>query len=139
MDDLDRRLVAALRADAREPAASLARRLGVTRGTVTQRVERLQNSGVILGFTARVRDETVGDVRAVSFIEIEGRATAQVIEGLRGLPQIVSLHTTNGAWDLVADIRATSLSEFDAVLGRIRSVDGVLNSETSLLLSSLLL
>ncbi|GLY16921.1 AsnC family transcriptional regulator [Kineosporia sp. NBRC 101677] len=139
MDDLDRRLVAALRADAREPAASLARRLGVTRGTVTQRIERLQNSGVILGFTARVRDETVGDVRAVSFIEIEGRATAQVIEGLRGLPQIVSLHTTNGAWDLVADIRATSLSEFDAVLGRIRSVDGVLNSETSLLLSSLLL
>nr|WP_269809800.1 Lrp/AsnC family transcriptional regulator [Kineosporia rhizophila] len=136
---MDRRLVAALRADAREPAASLARRLGVTRGTVTQRVERLQNSGVILGFTARVRDETVGDVRAVSFIEIEGRATAQVIEGLRGLPQIVSLHTTNGAWDLVADIRATSLSEFDAVLGRIRSVDGVLNSETSLLLSSLLL
>ncbi|MBT0769882.1 Lrp/AsnC family transcriptional regulator [Kineosporia sp. J2-2] len=139
MDALDRRLVAALRADAREPAASLARRLGVTRGTVTQRIERLQDSGVILGFTARVRDGAVGEVRAVSFIGIEGRATAQVIEQLRGLPQIVSLHTTNGAWDLVADIRAASLAEFDAVLGRIRSVEGVLNSETSLLLSSLLL
>ncbi len=137
MDALDRSLLAALRADAREPAASLARRLGVTRGTVTQRIERLQNTGVILGFTARVREESEGDVRAVSFIAIEGRSAASVIDRLRGLPQITSLHTTNGAWDLVADIRATSLAEFDAVLGRIRAVEGVLNSETSLLLSSL--
>nr|WP_269329928.1 Lrp/AsnC family transcriptional regulator [Kineosporia babensis] len=134
---MDRSLLAALRADAREPAASLARRLGVTRGTVTQRIGRLQNSGVILGFTARVRAESEGDVRAVSFIAIEGRSAASVIDRLRGLPQITSLHTTNGAWDLVADIRAASLAEFDAVLGRIRAVEGVLNSETSLLLSSL--
>lgn len=139
LDDLDRRLLAALRTDAREPAAALARRLGVTRATVTHRIERLQANGVILGFTTRVREGVEGDVRAVSFIELEGRATDKAIQRLRGLPEIVSLHTTNGGWDLVAEIRTTSLGEFDRALGRIRSVDGVVNSETSLLLSSVLM
>lgn len=139
LDDLDRKLLSALRIDAREPVAALARRLNVSRGTVTQRIERLQQSGVILGFTTRVREDAGGDVRAVSFIELEGRATERAIASLRGLPEIVSLHTTNGGWDLVAEIRTTSLSEFDRVLGRIRSVDGVVNSETSLLLSSVLM
>lgn len=139
LDDLDRRLLAALRTDAREPAASLARRLGVTRATVTHRIERLQAGGVILGFTTRVREGAEGDVRAISFIELEGRATDKAIQRLRGLPEIVSLHTTNGGWDLVAEIRTTSLGEFDRALGRIRSVDGVVNSETSLLLSSVLM
>ncbi|WP_432560815.1 Lrp/AsnC family transcriptional regulator [Kineococcus sp. SYSU DK003] len=138
IDDLDRRLLAALRTDAREPVASLARRLGVTRATVTHRIERLTSAGVILGFTTRVREGAEGDVRAISFIELEGRATDRVIDRLRGLPEIVSLHTTNGGWDLVAEIRTTSLAEFDRLLGRIRSVDGVVNSETSLLLSSVL-
>ncbi|MFD0484746.1 Lrp/AsnC family transcriptional regulator [Kineococcus sp. GCM10028916] len=139
LDDLDRRLLAALRTDAREPAASLARRLGVTRATITHRIERLQTNGSILGFTTRVREGAEGDVRAISFIELEGRATDRVIQRLRGLPEIVSLHTTNGGWDLVAEIRTTSLTEFDRVLGRIRGVDGVVNSETSLLLSSVLM
>lgn len=139
IDDLDRRLLAALRTDAREPAASLARRLGVTRATVTHRIERLQANGTILGFTTRVREGAEGDVRAISFIELEGRATDRVIQKLRGLPEVVSLHTTNGGWDLVAELRTTSLTEFDRVLGRIRQVDGVVNSETSLLLSSVVM
>jgi DNA-binding Lrp family transcriptional regulator len=139
LDDLDRRLLAALRTDAREPAASLARRLGVTRATITHRIERLQSNGVVLGFTTRVREGAEGDVRAISFVELEGRATDRVITRFRGIPEIVSLHTTNGGWDLVAEIRTTSLTEFDQVLGRIRSVDGVVNSETSLLLSSVLM
>ncbi|WP_432513771.1 Lrp/AsnC family transcriptional regulator [Kineococcus sp. SYSU DK001] len=139
LDDLDRRLLAALRADAREPAASLARRLGVTRATVTHRIARLQANGTILGFTTRVREGAEGEVRAISFIELEGRATDRVIQRLRGLPEVVSLHTTNGGWDLVAEIRTTSLADFDRTLGRIRSVEGVVNSETSLLLSSVLM
>lgn len=139
LDDLDRKLLSALRIDAREPAAALARRLGVSRGTITQRIERLQRTGVIIGFTTRVREDAGGDVRAVSFIELEGRATERVIARLRGLPEIVSLHTTNGGWDLVAETRTTSLAEFDRVLSRIRSVEGVVNSETSLLLTSVLM
>jgi DNA-binding Lrp family transcriptional regulator len=139
MDDLDRRLIAELRVDGREPIASLAHRLGVTRATINSRLRRLVADGVVLGFTVRVRDEIETDaVRAVAFIEVEGRSTNEVIRKLRGFPEVHSLHTTNGGWDLVAELRTESLPSFDRLLGRIRSIDGVVNSETSLLLSSVL-
>lgn len=139
LDDIDRRLIALLRTDGRAPVVQLARDLGVARATVNKRLERLTASGRVLGFTVRTRDASDDDdVRAISLIEVEGRTTDQVIIALRGVPEIESLHSTNGGWDLVAEIRADSLREFDRVLGRIRSVDGVINSETSLLLDSVL-
>lgn len=139
LDETDRRLLALLREDGRMPVAELARRLDVARATVTSRLDRLVAGGVIIGFTVRVRDEAnLQEVRAMTLIEVEGRTTDNVIRRLRGFPEIQSLHTTNGAWDLVAELGADSLAHFDAVLGRIRSIDGVINSETSLLLSSVL-
>lgn len=139
LDDLDRRLLSALRVDGRAPVATLARDLGVSRATVTSRLDRLVTSGVIVGFTVRIRDEIDPlEIRAVSLIEVEGRTTNDVIRRLRGMPEITALHTTNGGWDLVAELRASSLGEFDRLLGAIRSTDGVVNSETSLLLSSVL-
>lgn len=139
LSELDRRLLGALREDGRAPVAALARRLEVTRATVTSRIDRLVADGVIIGFTVRLRDEvaTTG-VRAVSLIEVEGRSADAVIRRLRGLPQIEALHSTNGAWDLVAELHARDLPDFDRLLGQIRSTDGVLNSETSLLLTSVL-
>ena len=74
----------------------------------------------------------------MALIEVEGRSTTQVINELRGIPEIHALHTTNGGWDLVAELHMQTLGEFDLVLARIRSIEGVLNSETSLLLSSVL-
>ncbi|MDY7526962.1 MULTISPECIES: Lrp/AsnC family transcriptional regulator [Cryobacterium] len=137
LDDLDHRLISLLRVNGREPVAALARELGVTRSTVDNRLARLVQSGTVVGFSIRVReDQDPGVVQAISFIEVEGRATSDVIRALRGYPEVSSLHTTNGAWDLVAELRTADLGEFDRLLGRIRSIPGVLNSETSLLLSS---
>ena len=94
---------------------------------------------MVLGYTVRVHDANDPDhVRAVALIEVEGRSTTQVINELRGIPEIHALHTTNGGWDLVAELHMQTLGEFDLVLARIRSIEGVLNSETSLLLSSVL-
>ena len=139
LDDIDRRLIALLRADGRAPVTTLARQLGVTRATVNSRIERLTESGTILGFSVRVK-ESYGDdgVRAMSLIEVEGRTTTDVIKALRGMTEIQALHTTNGGWDLVAEIQTESLRDFDRVLAQIRSVDGVINSESSLLLNSVL-
>jgi DNA-binding Lrp family transcriptional regulator len=138
-DDLDRRLIAALRVNGREPVSSLAAQLGVTRATVANRIERLVTSGVVLGFSIRVREETGDDtIRAIALIALEGRSTDEVIRKLRGFPEVHALHSTNGSWDLVAELRTDSLKSFDQLLGRIRSIDGVVNSETSLLLSSVL-
>jgi len=139
LDDIDRRLIALLRTDGRAPVVQLARQLGVSRATVNKRLARLTSSGRVLGFTVRMRDvNDDGVVRAISLIEVEGRTTDQVIHALRGVPEIQALHSTNGGWDLVAEIHADSLREFDRVLVSIRSVDGVINSETSLLLDSVL-
>ena len=139
LDSLDRRLISLLRTDGRAPVSVLARQLGVTRATVNSRLERLVKSGQVLGFTIRTRDDRGDDdVRAISLVEVEGRTTKEVIRSLRGLPEIQSLHATNGGWDLVAEIRCDSLIDFDRILGEIRAVDGVINSESSILLSSVL-
>jgi DNA-binding Lrp family transcriptional regulator len=139
LTDLDRQLLSALREDGRASVASLARKLGVSRATVNSRIERLVTSGTIVGFTARVRDELDPlSIHAITLIAVEGRSTDKVIRQLRGFPEIRALHTTNGGWDLVAELSTESLSEFDRVLGRIRGIEGIVNSETSLLLSSVL-
>jgi len=139
LDDLDRRLLALLRVNARESVASLARELEVTRSTVTSRLDRLVHSGTVVGFSVRVReDRDPSSIRAISLLEVEGRSTDAVIRKLRGFSEVHALHTTNGGWDLVAELRTDSLGNFDRLLGRIRSVEGIVNSETSLLLSSVL-
>ncbi|UJF22789.1 Lrp/AsnC family transcriptional regulator [Shewanella sp. OMA3-2] len=136
-DALDKQLIAILRKDGRASISKLAQVLHVSRGTVQNRLDRLVSSGAILGFTIRAHEQLESNlVRAIMLIEVVGRSTTQVINKLRGIPQLEKLHTTNGAWDLVADIRATSLEEFDKVLREVRSIEGVLNSETSILLST---
>lgn len=137
ISELESRLIAELRADGRAPIAALAERLGVSRTTVSRSIDRLVARGVIIGFTVRTRDSTADErVRAISFIEVQGYTTDQVISSLRGLPEIMGLHTTNGGWDLVAEVSCRDLQAFDELLRRIRAIRGVMNSETSLLLSS---
>ena len=115
--------------------SKLAVALGVARGTVQNRLDRLIETGTLLGFTVRVReDHDASAVHAVMMIEVAGKSTTQVILQLRGLPEVHTLHTTNGSWDLVANIRAGNLAEFDCVLRQVRMIQGVANSETSLLL-----
>ncbi len=136
-DAVDKELVAILRSDARASISKLAKMLQVSRGTVQNRLDRLTSTGAILGFTIRAHDELETDiVKAVMLIEVVGKSTTQVINKLRGIPQLEKMHTTNGAWDLVAEIRTSNLQEFDSVLRDVRTIDGVLNSETSILLSS---
>lgn len=137
LDDLDRRLIALLRTDARLPIAKLAAALGVTRATARARLERLVASGVIQGFTVVLRAEgDSAEVRAVTLVEVDGRHAEAVIRRLAGLPEIRALHTTNGRWDIVAEIEAPSLAAFDALLRTIRQIEGIANSETSILLAA---
>ncbi|HPF45949.1 MAG: Lrp/AsnC family transcriptional regulator [Alphaproteobacteria bacterium] len=136
-DPLDRELIALLRRDGRAPLSKLADILKVSRGTVQNRLDRLISSGTLVGFTVRVREDYDADaIRSLMLIEVVGKSTSQVIRKLRGIPELQTLHTTNGAWDLVAEIQTANLNDFDRVLREVRMIDGVLNSETSILLSS---
>lgn len=139
LDDLDRRLLARLRTDGRAPVAALARDLEVTRATVTNRIARLQDRGVIVGFTALIDDDVdATEVRAVCQLAVDGRQLEESIEQLRGMPEVSRLYTTIGEWDLVAVIAVGSLPDVDRVTGRIQKITGVLRSETSLLLRNVL-
>lgn len=138
LDTLDHSLIAWLRKDGRAPVAELARSLGVTRTTVTKRIERLQDRGVIVGFTVQLSHDTDDEVRAICHLAIEGRTMNTAIETLRGLPAVTGLHATNGEWDLIAELTVPTLADVDHVLGRIREIPGVHRSETSLLLRSVL-
>jgi len=136
-DELDRKLIAELRSDARASISTLANNLKVSRGTVQNRIDRLVSSGAILGFTIRTDDSIEKNVvRAVMMVEVVGKSTSQVIQKMKGIRELTKIHTTNGAWDLVVEIRASDLQAFDSVLKVVRELDGVLNSETSILLTS---
>jgi DNA-binding Lrp family transcriptional regulator len=137
MDDLDHRLIAELRVDGRASLSELSKRLGVSRGTVQNRLDRLIASDVILGFTVRLKSTAETDrIRAIMMIEVSGKNTRRVAQMLRGLPQIHTLHSTNGAFDLIAEVEVANLAEFDRVLSDVRTIEGVARSETSLLLAS---
>jgi len=138
VDALDQRLIALLRADGRAPISQIAAALHVSRGTAQNRLDRLIQAGVILDFTVRVRqdiDERL--IRALMTIQLAGKTTTAVIARLRGIPEIRALHTTNGTWDLVAEIGVDTLPDLDRALGTIRAIDGIRSSETSILLTSM--
>ena len=133
MDATDQQLLSLLRKDARASIATLAQKLGVSRGTVTNRIARLEDAGVIVSYTVRLRpDAEPNEIRAWMSIAVEGNETRAVIASLLGEPGVASLHDTNGRWDLLAELRAANLSELSQVLERIRLVRGISSTETSI-------
>jgi DNA-binding Lrp family transcriptional regulator len=137
MDDLDRKLISALRHDARASLSDLALLLGVSRTTVRGRIERLRARGDIVGFTVVLRQDAHRDaVRGLMMIGIEGRGAERITRQLGGLPEVRAIHSTNGRWDLIVEIGTETLEALDAVLARVRRFEGVATSETSLLLST---
>lgn len=137
MDDLDRQLIALLRKDARLPVATLAAKLGVSRGTVANRLRRLEDEQVIVGYGVRLRPDAEPQyIRAWMAVLVDGNQTRTVVASLLGEPAVESLHDTNGRWDLLAELRAGSMAELSQVLERIRLIKGIANTETSILLST---
>jgi DNA-binding Lrp family transcriptional regulator len=137
MDTLDERLVTLLRHDGRRSISDLAVDLGVSRATVRSRMERLERQGDILGYTVILRADALEQrVRGITMIEVEGHAADRVVRALGGFPEISAIHTTNGRWDLVVELNTDTLTQFDAVLRKMRLIQGITGSETTLLLAT---
>jgi DNA-binding Lrp family transcriptional regulator len=133
MDETDRQLLALLRQNARLSIADLSHKLAVSRGTVTNRITKLEDAGVIVGYTVRVRpDVQRNEIKAWMSIAVEGNQTRAVIASLLGEPGVAILHDTNGRWDLLAELRAENLQDLGKTLERIRLVKGISSSETSI-------
>lgn len=137
MDNLDKRLLQALKRDGRASVSALASDLEVTRTTVRRRMEHLEATGEIVGFTVLTRAEVARSaVRGLMMLGIEGRGTERIMSLVGRMPEVVALHSTNGTWDLIVELGTDTLERFDEVLFAIRRLDGVIRSETNLLLST---
>ncbi|MEH3093065.1 MAG: Lrp/AsnC family transcriptional regulator [Agrobacterium cavarae] len=137
MDQLDEKLITLLRHNGRRGISDLAIETGVSRATIRARMEKLEQNGTIIGYTVILRADAVENaIRGIMMIEIEGHVTDRVIRALGGISEVSEIHSTNGRWDLIVELSAATLTEFDAVLRRIRLVPGITGSETSLILST---
>jgi DNA-binding Lrp family transcriptional regulator len=137
MNETDHHLLALLRENARYTVAELAHQLKVSRGTITNRLRKLEADEVIVGYTVRLRPENEPDrIRAWMNVLVEGNQTKAVVSSLLGEPGVMSLHDTNGRWDLLAELEASSTLELSKILERIRLIGGIRNTETNILLAS---
>lgn len=137
LSEKDRELIELLRLNAREPVASLARKLKVSRTTVQDRLRRLEDTKVIEGYALKLAEgAAAGGIRAFVTIEVEPRRTQDVTRSLAKLPQVVSLHTVSGKFDLIAVVAAPDADGLDGVLDRMGEVPGVTGTELAIILST---
>lgn len=136
LDDTDRALLGLLARNARAPASELARRLNLARTTVQARIEKLERTGVIKGYTVRAETAAGAMIRAYVLIQVEPRHAASVGAQLSRMRELESLHTTSGRFDLAAQVAAPDTSQLDAALDRIAMVEGVRGIETLVQLST---
>jgi len=130
-------LIGLLRVDARLSTVELAKTLGVSRGTVVNRLARLEKDGVIIGYTVCLKPDTASSaVVAWVSIAVEGDNTRDVVRALLSEPAVRTLHDTNGRWDLVAEVEAATIDQLSQLLEQIRQIKGVENTETSIHLRS---
>jgi len=134
--DKDTKLLDLLRANAREPAASLARKLGIARSTLQERIARLEREGVIKGYTVRLSDEVATkNLRAVVMIVADARQADRVTAELKKITEVRSLAAVSGAHDMMAVVEADTAARMDAVLDRIGKANGVARTVSSIVLS----
>ena len=137
MDELDRNIIGLLGADARMSVATLARRLKVARSTIQARLERLETTGVIAGYTLKLGEGArQGRLRASVLLTIEPRAQANVLSRLKSVNEVERVHTTSGRVDLLLQVAAPDTSVLDLVLDQIGEMTGVRSSESLIHLST---
>ncbi|WP_425453042.1 Lrp/AsnC family transcriptional regulator [Bosea caraganae] len=137
MDQTDRQLLVLLTENARAPVAELGRKLGLSRTTVQSRIERLERRGTIAGYTARLSDEHErGQVKAHVLITALPKLAAGVESALRRIPEVRTLHSVSGQFDMIAIVVAPSIGELDQLIDRIGALDGVERTISSIILST---
>jgi DNA-binding Lrp family transcriptional regulator len=133
----DEELLAALKQNARAPVAVLARRLGLSRTTVQDRLRRLEEAGIIAGYSVRLaREMDVGGMRAFVTLAVEPRRQVEVARKLMQFAQIEALHSVSGKFDFIATVRTLTSETMDGLIDELGQIAGVVRIETSVILST---
>lgn len=137
ISDKDRQLLALLRENARTPTSEMARRLGVSRTTVQSRLERLERDGVVTGYTLRLAPDYEGAlIRAHVMLTVKPKLTAEVSHALRRIPEVRTLYSVSGSYDMVALVAAEGVEEMDRLIDAIGALDGVERTMSSVVLAT---
>lgn len=137
LDDIDRQILSLLGANARLPVAKIATRLDIARTTAQARLDRLERSGVIAGYTVKLSEAAERNmIRATVLIHMTPTAQAAVLRELARLPAVERVHTTSGRFDLACQLRTETTMALDDALDRIGSIDGVQALESLIHLST---
>ncbi len=136
-DDLDNRILSTLSADARTSISTLARGLGIARTTAQARLERLERSGTIAGYTLKLGTiARLGRIRATVLLQVEPRSTAAVVSRLKAMPEVEVVHTSSGRFDMILELASATTTAMDQVLDIIGGIPGVRSSESLIHLST---
>ena len=137
MNTLDASIVALLKRNARMSVTQMSQELNVSRVTIDSHIKKMENSGVITGYTVTLgTEEFRHNISGWIMINVTANEEENVIQSMIAMPEISRLFTTNGRWDLAAEIQTTTLETFDTTISRLRQIPGVNETDTSLLLSS---
>lgn len=137
MDQLDRKIIAQLRVNGRATYAELGRVIGLSASSVHERVGKLEAAGVITGYHAMVDPRTVGlDVTALVGIQPTDTAADDVAESLGQLHEVESCYAVAGEEAFVVKVRVPTVDDLERTLGRLRRIDGVARTRTTVVLST---
>lgn len=137
IDGKDKQLIALLSTNSRESTANLARTLGMSRTTVTSRIERLEKRGIITGYTVQFsEDYERGQLQAHVMISSNPKSSATIVRTLKAVPAVRSLHAVNGVYEMLAIISAESTQHLDEVLDLVGNIDGISKTTSSIILST---
>lgn len=133
----DEQLLCVLRENARASTADIARKLGLSRTTVQNRISRLEAQGVIRGYTVRIDDELERSrIRAHILITLRPKQMPSVVKALQAMPEVRVLYSISGGFDLIAQAVAGSVGEMDVLTDAIGAIDGVERTTTSIILAT---
>ena len=137
MNHVDVSIIALLKRNARMSVTQMSHELGVSRVTIDSHIKKMETSGVITGYTVTLgAEEFRHHVSGWILINVTANDEEDIISEMVSMPEIARLFTTNGRWDLAAEIQTSSLEAFDSAISRLRQIPGVKETDTSLLLSS---
>lgn len=137
MNNLDASIISLLKRNARISVTQMSHELGVSRVTIDSHIRKMESTGVITGYTVTLgTEEFRHNISGWIMINVSANQEEEIIDKMISMPEITRLHTTNGRWDLAAEIQTSTLEAFDTAISRLRQIHGIKDTDTSLLLSS---
>lgn len=137
LTDKDRQLLLLLQRNAREPAASLARKIGVSRSTLQERIQRLETAGVISGYTVKLRTgKLINGVECFTFVSCNNKVYSDIVRQLKAMDSIQAIHSVSGDWDFLIQVCADSLEKMNGELNKINAINGVEKTSSNIVMET---